>query len=69
MRVLQVGNPKQLLFLYSRRGERLILVYEREPGTAQQNPPKLCLFVKGSSRCHSTIAFCFIDVPTSGLFS
>lgn len=53
MHVLQMGNPNQLLFSDSRRGEHLVLVYECGPGAAEQNPPpKLCLFVEGSSRLH-----------------
>lgn len=67
--VLQMHNPNQLLLPESRRGERGGLVSECGPGTAEQNPPELCLFVKGSSSLCCTSAFWFIDTPTCGLFS
>lgn len=67
--VLQMRNPNQLLFSESQHGGCGVLVSECGPGAAEQNPPKLCLFVKGSSRLCCTSAFWFIDIPTSGLFS
>lgn len=58
MCVLQMGNPNQLLFSDSRRGEHVVLVYECGPGAVEQKLPEVVFICEGLFK--TALYHCFL---------